>query len=297
MMDHQRSLASYFVDGPPGRHLRECRTADHGPVTMLDISQPAGDMSAPPLAELIISPSLGRPFPFRCNLGAGTFHGNASPMDFVVIPPGVDIAGTMAAPNTLRFLGIPPATAREHLELDASEPIDFGGLHARLNRDPLVIHGLELLWQELARVDTTSRLFIDTMVCTLLTRLTRLASDLRRRTSRSRGGMTQYASRRVIEYMQAHLARSITLHELAGVARLSPYHFARAFRETHGMPPHHYLVQMRLEQAREMLSRTELSVTEIATACGYSPQHLVRCFRRYTGTTPTAYRRTIRGSH
>lgn len=297
MMDHQRSLASQFANGPQARHLRECRMADDGSVTMLDISQPAGDMSAPPLGELIISPSLGRPFPFCCNLGAGTFRGTALPQDFVVIPPDIDIAATMAAPNTLRFLGIPRATAREHLELDANEPIDLGSLHSRLNRDPLILHGLDLLWQELAHGDKTSRLFIDTMVCTLLVRLARLASDGRCCASQPRGGMTQHASRRVVEYMQAHLARSISLHELAEVARLSPYHFARAFRETHGIPPHRYLVQMRLEQARQMLSRTELSVTEIATACGYSPQHLVRCFRRHTGTTPTAYRRTIQNGH
>ncbi|MDN3519414.1 AraC family transcriptional regulator [Aquisalimonas lutea] len=296
-MDHQSSLAAYFVEGPQRRHLRECRQADHGAVTMLDISQPAGDMSASPLAELVISPSLGRPFPFCCDFGAGAFRGNALPMDFAVIPPGADIAATMGAPSTLRFLGIPPATARQHLELDAGEPIDLGGLHARLHRDPLITHGLELLWQELARGDHTSRLFIDTMVCTLLTRLARLASDHRGGASRPRGGMAQHASRRVIEYMQAHLAGPVSLHELAEVAGLSPYHFARAFRETHGMPPHRYLVHMRLEQAREMLSRTGLSVTEIAAACGYSPQHLVRCFRRYTGMTPSAYRHTVRRSH
>lgn len=247
----------------------------------------------PALEGLIISACLARPFAYRCNLGAGTFEGRARPGDFVVISPNASPTATMEEATTLRYMAVAPTRASEWLELSTPASIDFGPLHSRLNRDPLILQGLESLSQELAHDDGTSELFIDAMVGTLLARLQRLANSTAPPLP-PRGGLTRRASARVIEYMHAHLSRPITIHELAAVVQLSPYHFARAFRQMHGVPPHRYLLRMRLEHARDLLARTDMSITEIAAACGYTSQHLVRSFRRHIGTTPGDYRRTIR---
>nr|WP_019625927.1 helix-turn-helix transcriptional regulator [Thioalkalivibrio sp. ALJT] len=90
--------------------------------------------------------------------------------------------------------------------------------------------------------------------------------------------------------MQTHLDPPIRLAELAALCDLSPWHFARAFRETHGQPPHRYLTQLRLERARALLTDSHASIGEIATTTGYTPQQLAHHFRQAFGMAPGVYR-------
>jgi transcriptional regulator of acetoin/glycerol metabolism len=107
----------------------------------------------------------------------------------------------------------------------------------------------------------------------------------------ARGGLSARAMRRVCEYMQVHLGESIDLSMLAGVTGLSVHHFARQFKRSIGVTPHHFLTQKRVERAREMLAHTDLSLSEIAYATGFSDQsHLARHFRHMLGTTPREFR-------
>ena len=97
--------------------------------------------------------------------------------------------------------------------------------------------------------------------------------------------------RRVREYVETHLCESIDLAALAGIAGLSLYHFARAFKQSAGVTPHYYLIQRRVARAQEMLARTELSLSEIALAAGFSDQsHFARHFRQTLGMTPGQFR-------
>jgi transcriptional regulator of acetoin/glycerol metabolism len=107
----------------------------------------------------------------------------------------------------------------------------------------------------------------------------------------TRGGLPPGAARRVREYIETHLSESVDLAALAGIAGLSLYHFARAFKQSAGVTPHHYLVQRRVARAQEMLARTELSLAEIALATGFSDQsHFARHFRQTLGMTPGQFR-------
>jgi AraC-like DNA-binding protein len=105
------------------------------------------------------------------------------------------------------------------------------------------------------------------------------------------GGLSAGTMRRIREYMELHLGESIDLSMLAGVAGLSVHHFARQFKQSIGVTPHHYLTQKRVERAQEMLAQTDLSLSEIAYAAGFSDQsHLARHFRHMLGTTPREFR-------
>jgi AraC-like DNA-binding protein len=106
-----------------------------------------------------------------------------------------------------------------------------------------------------------------------------------------RGGLPPSAMRRVNEYIETHLSESVDLTELAGVAGLSLFHFARQFKQSAGVTPHHYLVQKRVERAQEMLARTDLSLSEIAFATGFADQsHFARHFRQRLGVSPGQFR-------
>lgn len=109
--------------------------------------------------------------------------------------------------------------------------------------------------------------------------------------SPARGGLPPGAMRRVREHVEVHFSESMDLVELAAVAGLSMHHFARAFKQSTGVTPHHYLVHRRIERAQEMLTRSELPLSEIALAAGFSDQsHLARHFRQMLGMTPGQFR-------
>jgi transcriptional regulator of acetoin/glycerol metabolism/AraC-like DNA-binding protein len=123
-------------------------------------------------------------------------------------------------------------------------------------------------------------------------RLDQLAALRRAETPpQARGGLSPGAARRVRDHVEAHLSENIDLAGLAAIAGLSVYHFARAFKQSTGLTPHQYLVRQRLERAKEMLTRTEGSLAEIALAAGFADQsHLGRHFRQILGVTPSQFR-------
>jgi AraC-like DNA-binding protein len=103
----------------------------------------------------------------------------------------------------------------------------------------------------------------------------------------SRGGLPPVVTQRVCEHIESHLEQKIGLEVLAAMAGLSTHHFARAFNQSMGIPPHSYLLSRRIERAERMLRETQLPLSEIAVATGFSDQsHLARHFRRRTGMSP-----------
>ncbi len=111
----------------------------------------------------------------------------------------------------------------------------------------------------------------------------------------SRGGLSPALTHRICKYIESHLAERISLDALASMAGLSTHHFARAFRQSLGAPPHGYLLQRRLEHVEQLLHETRLPLSEIALAAGFSDQsHLARHFRRSTGMPPSLARRLER---
>ena len=105
------------------------------------------------------------------------------------------------------------------------------------------------------------------------------------------GGLPPGLIRRVREYIDSHLGENVRIETLATLVGLSAYHFARAFKQSIGVPPHEFILRQRLERAGQMLHGTELPLSEIAVAVGFSDQsHFARHFRRQTGITPSAAR-------
>jgi AraC family transcriptional regulator len=97
--------------------------------------------------------------------------------------------------------------------------------------------------------------------------------------------------RRVTEYIQQNLDKNLALADLAAVVHMSPYHFARLFRCSTGVPPHRFVVRQRIARARTFLATEKLSITQISGIVGFrTPSHFTTVFRRVLGITPRAYR-------
>jgi AraC family transcriptional regulator len=108
------------------------------------------------------------------------------------------------------------------------------------------------------------------------------------------GGLSQQQLRRVIDFIEAHMEKSLDLHELSAAACLNPVYFGRQFKRTTNMSPHQFVIQRRLERAKTLLATTSQPIAEIAAGCGFCHQeHLTRLFRSRCGITPSAYRKSF----
>ena len=106
------------------------------------------------------------------------------------------------------------------------------------------------------------------------------------------GPRTRLDMVRLEVFIQAHLKENLTVARLAEVACVSPGHFHALFKQATGVTPAHYLLQARLERARELLLETRQSMAEIANEVGFSSQSaLSHAFRRCYGQTPSEVRR------
>jgi AraC family transcriptional regulator len=95
--------------------------------------------------------------------------------------------------------------------------------------------------------------------------------------------------------MTEHAAEDLALEELAALVSLSAKHFARAFRQSTGMPPHRWLIERRIDRAKALLTEAGLNLAEIALACGFADQsHFTATFRKIVGATPGSFRRDLR---
>lgn len=130
------------------------------------------------------------------------------------------------------------------------------------------------------------RLFADGVAAALAAQLGRLHGT---EVAAIRGGIAPRRLRHVAEFIDSHLAESLPLDVLSGLAGLSPFHFARAFKQSTGTTPHRYVLDRRLERARDLLATGNLTVAETAYACGFADHaHLSRVFRQHFGVAPSA---------
>jgi AraC family transcriptional regulator len=100
---------------------------------------------------------------------------------------------------------------------------------------------------------------------------------------------------RVLRHINAHLTEPLPNAKLAELAGVSESHFRRIFLGAVGMPPHHYIRNRRLAQARKLLVMSDLPISMISDECGfYSQSHLTKCFQTTHAVAPAAYRRQMK---
>jgi AraC family transcriptional regulator len=105
-------------------------------------------------------------------------------------------------------------------------------------------------------------------------------------------GLPQSQLERVIDYMKANLTEDLSILDLATLTSMSESHFSRSFKRSVGIAPYQYLMQQRMERAKQLLKQQEISISDIALDCGFANQtHLTKVFRQITGMTPKAYQK------
>jgi AraC family transcriptional regulator len=157
--------------------------------------------------------------------------------------------------------------------------------------DPVVRNLLLSLFPTMMNLDEVNLLFVDQVALALSTHIADEYGGMPNVQSPRRGTLAPWQERRVKEILSANLNGEVPLHKLAAECGLSARHFARAFRQTTGVPPHRWLLKLRITKAKEFLLKSKLTLTNIALACGFADQsHFTRVFSANVGESPGAWR-------
>jgi AraC family transcriptional regulator len=209
-----------------------------------------------------------------------------------IVPSGVPHVIHFDRPATLIHLYLSEAFFRNMVE-GAPSSVETSLIPSLLVRDPFLVELAKTLYRE-SLDGSLSTLFTQSVATLTATHLLRSYSNRMPATASLKGGMGPSRERRVLAYIEEHLNESISLEDLAQVAEISPNYLIALFRQSMGMTPHKYVIQMRVERARALLKQKQLTLLEIAQHCGFLDQsQFTTVFRRYAGVAPGHFRRLL----
>ena len=232
---------------------------------------------------------LHGPSPARCLVPAGGLHLVPGGLDF-----GVRLMGALSTLHVYVRRHIIEEVAAETSDGDPTQieiPPQF------LEPDPAISSLMSAVRLALEEDDYGSSIYVDYLARAIASQLVRRYSGRKPHEMPPLGpiGTVGPTIAGAIEFMRAHIDEPISLNDIAGAVNRSASHLARQFRASVGVPPHQYLLVMRIKLAQNLLQTTGDSIAEIAFACGFSHQeHLTRVFRRWCNTTPATFRRATR---
>src|SRR5215470_2892051 len=181
-------------------------------------------------------------------------------------------------------------------------PVDPDFRFAEAELQPRLLFEDAGLWEtvrklkaQIGSADPAARLYAEALGGLLSIELLRLLQDGAPASRPSpRGGLAAWQQKRVVDFIEEHLSEDVSLDVLADLARFSPYHFLRSFKQSFGEPPFRYWTGRRIERAKALLAKPCTSVNEIARDVGFrGTSAFSATFHRVTGKTPTDYRRDL----
>ena len=255
---------------PPGEHVAE--------LPMLNIGVHLGD------PVTIVQERLGRSRRRQFVFG-----------DVVIIPAGTPNLCAHEEPTDDLYVRV---DQRLLDEVAAEAGVDGGQVEITSNfgvQDPTIQHLVEELVRERRSPGLGGPLYVQALVNQLALHLVRHHSQQAPPSPRpvdEPRAVDDRQLRLALEFIHDNLGSNLSLREVAGVAHLSPHHFSRSFKRATGMAPHQYILRQRVELARRLLSRSRMSIAEVAAHVGfYDQSHLAAHFKRAFGVPPAALRR------
>jgi len=164
-------------------------------------------------------------------------------------------------------------------------------------RDPMVSVIAARIVEELSNPSSSSKLLGDAMAHALTAQLLSRHSNFRPVTAMQRIDMPAHKVRAAIEYIEAHLNHDLSIDLIAAAVNMSAFRFARGFKKETGRSPHQFLLERRVEFAKDLLRSTDRKLVDIAQSVGFANQsHFAAVFRQRCQMTPMAYRVLTRSS-
>lgn len=194
-----------------------------------------------------------------------------------------------AAYDNLRF-NIPRQTFDDYQRENGGRRID-GFRYEQGAQDVVLYHLAQAILPALRQPATANQLFIDHVLLAMCAHSIALYGRIAPDKGKLTTTLTPIQERLAKELIASNLGNDLSVERIAQECSLSRSHFSRAFKQATGVAPHTWLLQMRVEKAKELLLAPGMSLVDIAQACGFVDQpHLTRVFTRLVGTPPSAWR-------
>jgi len=268
------------------------------PLIAEEFQQPPGGIDTPEAWEGHAIALCLAPKPYRIfqTVGDRRYIGLYSKGDISITPAGLPAAYYTEGEDHYLQIQLKP----QFLQKVAAEAIETDISRLELVtefrvRDLQIEQTLMMLRAELHQGGGwVGRLYVESLANVLAVHLLRQYSTTQPRVALCEGGLGDRHLFQVTEHINAHLEEDIKLADLAELVGISQFHFSRLFKQSMKVSPHQYLLQQRVERAKQLLKTTKCSIVEIALRCGFnSHSHLSKQFRQLTGMTPKAYRLSI----
>jgi AraC family transcriptional regulator len=157
--------------------------------------------------------------------------------------------------------------------------------------NPIVLHLGDCLLPAIERHDGTNDQFVDRITTALNIHFAQAYGGMHFPRPLVSGGLAPWQLRLARDTINANLEEELSLEQIARECRLSVSHFARAFTRSTGISPHRWLMQRRVDVAKDLMLSTDSSLVEISLRCGFSDQsHFTKVFAEATGETPGRWR-------
>lgn len=268
------------------------RSEDFGPVSLVALSQTAGDFSDAGGGDLQIQRTNSR---VQCHIdfSAGMFVSWWPPGAIGISPPHFDNSILVDQSCSTEGVIVSMAYLRS-LDTEARLPADadFGAAHARFHEDAALSAVIDRLWTFNRATDS---LAIDGALVWISARLVDWKNATARTVTSPKERLSPFHLRLARDRLASRGADRVGLVDLAALCGYSPFHFSRAFKASTGLSPSQFLTMCRVEHAKELLSDTDESVADVAATAGFGdPSYFARVFAREAGWSPAAWRREYR---
>jgi AraC family transcriptional regulator len=237
---------------------------------------------------VLVAIHVGAAAKVSCRRGGESHTGSAVHGDIDIIPALTDSRWEIHDQNdTALILALPPSlldtVAEEH-------GFDSHRVEIRNRfqiRDPQLENICWALKAEMESNYPSGRLYVDSLAVSVASRLVSTHSSVAQRPAALNGGLGGRRFKQALAYIDDHLSEDLSLSRIAAATGVSASHFKTLFRESTGSPVHQYVIQRRIERAKDLLMQGKLSIAEIALATGFSHQsHMARHMRRSVGLAP-----------
>ena len=265
-------------------------------ITVAEFKQPPGDSQFTPDLEHTIALCLAtKPYRIWQAIGDQNYSGIYSKGDLSIAPAKLPCSYKVYGDDHYLEIKIPSP----FLEQVATEVMncDLDRLELRTefcDRNPQIEQLAMMLRSELHRgKDGAGELYVDSLANALIVNVLRNYSVTKPKIAIYERGLSDRYLFQAIEYIDNNLSQSIKLEDLATHVGISKFHFSRLFKKSMGLSPHQYVMQQRIELAKQLLLTSNMSISDVALECGFnSHAHMGKYFRQIVGITPKAYRQS-----
>jgi AraC family transcriptional regulator len=212
----------------------------------------------------------------------------------VVIIPAHTVARTVWDTDNDSIMMLLDPTFVAHIADEQIDPDSVEIAPQFATPDPTIQHiGLQIK-AELENPQIGNRLYIDSLATLLAVHLLRNYSTRKTRIQRSLGSLSRQQLTRILVYINDNLAEDLSLGAITAELDMSQSHFGTLFKGATGVSVYKYVIQRRMEVAKRLLARSNLSIIDVSLQVGFQSQsHFHNAFRRYTGVTPRTYRNSF----